>query len=150
MVDDEEYLDLIKFNWHISGGYAVRGKYIYRTKKTTTESMHRVIMKPPSGMEVDHINHNKLDNRKINLRICTHSENFMNRNLQRNSTSGVRGVSWNKLVNKWQVQIAKDHKHFCLGYFLDIKEASKAYEIKARELFGEFYYSNLNPELLDK
>lgn len=67
--------------------------------------MHRLIMGFPVNMEVDHINGDTLDNRRCNLRICTHAENMANRKIHRDNTSGYRGVYWSKERNMWRVQI---------------------------------------------
>lgn len=141
LVDDEDYEELNKYRWFCSNGYVVRGRYSRETKKTSSVRIHRVIMNPPDYMDVDHINHNKLDNRKENLRVCTASGNQMNRDkfLTRN-TSGYKGVSWSKDHRKWDARIKKDGKNYWLGLFVDVKEAHKAYQQKAKELFGEFNY----------
>ena len=92
----------------------------------------------PEGMEVDHINGNSLDNRKSNLRICTHKENVRNQKLSAANTSGYRGVSWNKASKKWEAYIKVNQKRIYLGKFVDILDAARAYAKKAKECFGEF------------
>ena len=95
-------------------------------------------MVTPKGMATDHINGDGLDNRKQNLRICTHAENLRNRRLGKNNTSGYKGVSWHKLHKLWYAHISHNKKLMSLGYFKDKEEAAKAYDRKAIELFGEF------------
>lgn len=141
MVDDEDYENLKDSKWYVAhNGYVVKGIYNKMTQKTRSQFMHRVIMNTPNGMFTDHINHNKLDNRKCNLRICTRSGNQMNRKVSKNNKSGHKGVSWNKWARKWRAQISKNGKTYLGGYYDDVKEASKVYQQKAKELFGEFNY----------
>ena len=84
--------------------------------------LHRFIMNCPKNKIVDHINHNGLDNRKCNLRICTYEIN--NRN--RNTKSEHKGVYWNKKMNKWKAELEKNNKNYFGGYFENLKDAIKA------------------------
>jgi hypothetical protein len=93
-------------------------------------------------IHTDHINHDKLDNRRINLRSCTNQQNHMNKSSNKDSTSKYLGVSWHKNANKWQSSIRFNGKQIHLGIFNNEQDAAKAYNLKAIELFGEF--SNLN------
>ncbi|WP_252233758.1 HNH endonuclease [Clostridium sp. ZS1] len=79
--------------------------------------MHRFIMNPPSNKLIDHINGNKLDNRKCNLRIVNKSQNAMNSKKPKNNTSGVKGVYWDKRSKKWEASIQVNMKKKSLGYF---------------------------------
>lgn len=109
------------------------GKFIY---------MHRFIFNLDSTSElvVDHINHKEFDNRKINLRVCTHQNNTRNGKVRKNNTSGVTGVVWNKEVNKWQAQIMVDGKGNNLGFFNEFEDAVSE-RIKAEiKYFGEYRY----------
>lgn len=91
-------------------------------------------MNPPEGLVVDHINGNKLDNRRSNLRICTQSQNLNGRN----TNKGYIGVSWDKFRGKWKANIGKDYQKIFLGRFDTAEEAARVYDEKAVELFGEF------------
>jgi hypothetical protein len=93
-------------------------------------------------MDTDHINHNKLDNRKENLRICTEAENVHNTRISRNNTSGYKGVTFHKRDKKWQTQIRSGQGKRYLGYFNTAEEAAKNYDEKAKEAFGEFARTN--------
>lgn len=104
--------------------------------------MHRYIMSCPDNMQVDHINHKTLDNRKCNLRICTQSQNNMNQIQQKGRSSKFKGVGWRRDKNKWCAKIKKDSKTVFIGYFDDEIDAAKSYNKKAKELFGEFAYLN--------
>lgn len=89
--------------------------------------LHRLVMDNPQGKEVDHINHNTLDNRKCNLRITTRSQNAQNRTgAQKNSKSGIRGVNWHKSNKKWRAAIRINRKEILIGYFNSVEEAERA------------------------
>lgn len=75
---------------------------------------------------IDHINRNTSDNRIINLRLVTRQQNCLNRGMNKNNTSGVTGVCWNKQNNKWQSQITVNKKSILLGTFLNFEDAVKA------------------------
>lgn len=128
LIDDEDFEFLNQFKWYFNTGYAMR-----RNKKQTI-LMHRVINNTPDGMETDHINRKKLDNRRINLRSCTNQQNQMNSSKMINTTSKYKGVCWHINNKKWQVNIQNKY----LGYFKSELEAAKAYDKAAKELFGEF------------
>lgn len=101
--------------------------------------IHRLIMKVNnSKLSVDHINGNGLDNRKENLRICSHKENLRNSRKPKNNTSGYKGVSWDKSRNRWKAYIIFDYKFKYLGRFKIKKDAALAYNKAAKDLFGEF------------
>ena len=103
--------------------------------------MHRLIMDEPKGLFVDHRDHNGLNNRKSNLRLCTQSQNNMNiRPIGK--TSRYKGVCWHKRRNKFIARIQIDGKRIHIGCFDDEIDAAKAYDKKAKELFGEFAYLN--------
>jgi len=141
VVDDEDYEDLAKHKWYSnSDGYVVRGFYV--NGKTKLLRMHRCVMNPPPHLEIDHINHNKLDNRKENLRVCTHHQNQFNQGIQANNTSGYRGVYWRKDENKWRAQIGNFGRRIYLGSFTDKHEAVRAYNKKAIQLYGIFAQIN--------
>jgi hypothetical protein len=137
---------LMNWKWHFENGYARRKDYIGCISSKPTWKMfgmHRVVMKAPLGMQVDHINHNKLDNQKCNLRLATHQENMWNSKIQKNNKSGYKGVSWRKQCNKWQATIKKNYKDISLGYYKTKEDAALAYNNAARELFGQFAFLNV-------
>jgi hypothetical protein len=88
--------------------------------------------------EIDHINCDKSDNRLENLRCATRHENQRNAPIAKNNRSGYKGVYWNKSLKKWVAQIKTGGKNSSLGGFKTAAEASAAYEIEARKLFGAF------------
>ena len=105
--------------------------------------LHRVITKCPDGMVVDHISHNTLDNRIVNLRICTHKENLRNQTVSIKNTSGHKGVCWNKQRCKWVAHIAVNSKLIYLGGFIDINDAIVARKDAEVKYFGEFAYQEV-------
>ena len=137
LVDDEDYGWLQKYKWHLNGGYATR------TEKNRTIKMHREIMRTPKGKLTDHINQNKLDNRKNNLRFCTGSQNQANvPKINKLTSSPFKGVSWFKRYRKWRVQISVDGIHKHIGYFDNEVHAAIAHDLWAKDSFGEYASTN--------
>lgn len=132
MVDDEDFEYLSQWRWKANNyGYAI-------TTNRQKLYMHRMLMKFPKGKIIDHINHDRLDNRKENLRICSIKENLRNRTKNKNNTSGYKGVSWNKIAKKWVSYIRVDGKRINLGYFDDITKAAEAYKTASDKYFKQF------------
>lgn len=104
--------------------------------------MHRFIMMAPEGLEVDHINGNRLDNRECNLRIVTPSKNQYNRRMQRNNKTGYKGVSFDRSRGKFMASISANGKQINLGRFKTAEEAARAYNQAALELHGEYAFLN--------
>jgi hypothetical protein len=107
LVDEADYAYIARWKWkRHPQGYAARTGY--RERRFVTILMHREIAQPPVCLEVDHINWDKLDNRRANLRCVTHSENEFNRPAQRNNTtSGVVGVCFDRSRRKWKASVGK-------------------------------------------
>jgi len=148
IVDDDDFELFSRWKWDIHPyGYVIRSEYLGRSggkSKLRTHRMHRDIVKCPTGMQVDHINGDKLDNRKSNLRICTNAQNQMNRPGIKNKTSQYKGVSWNKAMKKWEVCISKNNKNIYLGCFSDEKEAALSYDLAAKEIQGDYAWLNFS------
>lgn len=145
LIDNEDFNLVNKYKWYYAkNGYASAKVYFGRKNGKNIQKgiyMHKVIMKPKKGMDIDHINQNKLDNRKSNLRVCNRSQNLINRPKQINNTSGFKGVTffkWGNRIKRWKAQIQINNKHKSLGYYLTKEEANIAYNIGAKEYFGEF------------
>jgi len=140
-VDAADYDLISRHNWRlVSGGYAgryERGKLIL---------MHRQIMNPAEGMVVDHIQGNRMDNTRANLRVCTLAQNNRNRTKHKGAPSRFIGVYYNKQRGKWQALIRVDGKYKCVGSFDDEIEAARAYDHRAVELYGEFARLNFPDE----
>jgi hypothetical protein len=146
IVDPDDYDRLSKHKWCATKNgqtfyacRASRGKKIF---------MHHEIMKPPKGLQVDHIDRNALNNRKTNLRPCTKAQNNRNTGPRRNSSSKYKGVFWDKCCRKWCARIRPNRKTIYLGLFTDEIEAALAYDRKAEQFFAEFAYLNF-PQLKD-
>ncbi len=146
IIDDEDYELIKNYKWHYNHnpGYAKSssmGKKVY---------MHRLINKTPKNKMTDHINGDKLDNRKVNLRTCDMRENVINRRLRPDNTSGFRGVSmhwpreWQKRgwAKSWKATIHIYNKQIVLGYFKSKEQAAQAYNVAAKKYYGEFAVLN--------
>lgn len=124
IVDDEDYDFLNQWKWHcLRAGYAARTDWNKGNRKMIY--MHRLVINAPKNSVVDHVNRNKIDNRKQNLCICTHAENMHNCKLNRTSSSGYSGVSYNKLANKWEAYIKVNYKKIHLGLYNTSVEAAR-------------------------
>lgn len=146
-IDPADIALLGGYKWHIhSAGYAAAVKYSREQRKSRTVLMHRLIMGATDpDIHVDHIDRDPLNNRRDNLRFCTHAENLRNCKLRVTNTSGVRGVA--KLTGsrisptqkeRWRAKIAINGKHIHLGCF-DTKDEAVAARLAAEQkYFGEF------------
>ncbi len=113
-------------------------------KKQVVYYLHREIMgvgRDPL-LEVDHIQHNHMDNRKHMLRVCSKIENCRNRRSRRGSSSIYVGVSWNKSHKKWRVVVRDQFRNIHVGYFTDEIEAARERDIVAKREYGEFAHLN--------
>ena len=91
-------------------------------------------------MVVDHINHNKSDNRKNNLRLATRSQNIQNRGIIPNNTSGVTGVHWHNHTKKWKAEIEVNKRKIYIGVFKEKEDAIKARKEAEVKYFGEYAF----------
>ena len=143
LVDDEdfEWLNQWKWSWKPDryGGYATRTQL---SPVRRLISMSRLIMGEPEGLEVDHINQNKLDNRKENLRICTTLENQRNKNITKYNKTGFKGVSEYPRYSCYRARINVDGKEHFLGNFKDKESAAREYDKNAKKFFGKFAVLN--------
>lgn len=151
LVDDEDFKRINKWKWAAFKSrdtiYAIRKIYITNFPVLTLY-MHREIMRYVGGKQIDHKNHNGVDNQKHNLRVCTSTENCMNRYSHRNSTSIYKGVHWNKATCKWMASIRINKKFTYLGLFKNEEDAAEAYNESARINFKEFAHLNKIKEVV--
>jgi len=137
--DADDFDRLKTYRWRYvsnrEGGYAGAEIYGETTKRIF---MHRFIVNCPDGYVVDHINGNRLDNRKSNLRIVTRRQNGKNRGINSNNTSGYKGVTFDSRSNKYRASIMSDYKIIHLGTFQTAEEAAEAYAEASRKYHGEY------------
>jgi hypothetical protein len=146
IVDDEDFKLVRGHNWH---AVKTRRTWYARTKtrvngKQMSVLMHRLIANASNGQQIDHADNNGLNNQRHNLRPATHKQNMYNRPPYASNTSGFKGVCRHK--DKWVAMIGYNGQRLHLGRFSSPTDAAKAYDAKAKELFGEFAYLNF-PEL---
>lgn len=138
MVDDEDYEFLNQYYWHADINNCVASSRGGRNRIL----IHRLIMNAPSNLEVDHIDGNRLNNQKNNLRLATSSQNKCNRGARKDNKSGYKGVSWHSQNSKWTARIKAGNVYKYLCLFNDIQDAVKAYNKAAIEYHKEFAFIN--------
>lgn len=150
-VDEENYDELIPYLWTASVLKNRNGEIsiVYAWRWTSAKDgpkkkvyMHRQILgiTDPS-IDVDHKDHDGLNNTRENLRTGSRTSNLGNKRMAVNNTSGYKGVSWYKPTKKWRARIHFQRRLIFIGYFLRKEDAAMAYEKKARELFGDFLFT---------
>ncbi len=152
IVDDEDFDRLSGFKWQVLVNPKGQTIYAQRTDKNRKHVlMHREILQlTDRKIHIDHRNHDGLDNRIRNLRICSLTQNAQNRRKPRfykglptkSKFKGVRAINDIKRKAKWQAIIQYNGKRINIGRFLTEGEARNAYNLKAKELFGEFAFTN--------
>ena len=136
IVDDDDFEKVSKHKWCVKK--TSHNVYAKRYSNSKTIDMHHVIIERKEGFVVDHINGDGLDNRKENLRLCTHSENMKNIKMRKDNLSGVRGVYWNAIAKKWHCQIQFNGKKIYLGLFKELDDAKNTIELHQKKL-SNFY-----------
>lgn len=126
LVDDADYEWLSQYNWHYHDlGYARNAQVGY---------MHRFINATQEGYQTDHINQNKLDNRRVNLRTVTAFVNQVNKSKSRNNTSGITGVRWDKSRNRWRVSFRWLGKVYYGGDYISLSAAEKSLKRRLQDV----------------
>jgi hypothetical protein len=145
IVDDEDYDRLSGYSWYANTDRRRRVTYAYRKaggRRGRSVAMHREVAQPPPGLEVDHINGNGLDNRRSNLRLVTRQQNSMNRGLNRNNTTGYKGVTRPMGSRSYIASVKFNYRRIYLGSFPTAESAARAYDAAARRYHGEHAYTN--------
>ena len=146
LIDQEDYEKIMGYSWTIykvaDGGIHIRA-CIKGTKPQKNILLWRLITNCPDELQVDHRNHNRFDNRKSNLRVCTAMQNSRNKLNRIDNTSGCKGVYWNKRAKKWHAQIGVNGKRKHIGFFDSKENAYKEYR-----KFAELYFKEYVPEIL--
>ena len=137
IVDNKDYNFLNQFYWQVSMENVVLTRF---NKKTIL--MSRFIIQAPDDLEVDHIDGNRLNNQRSNLRLATSSQNKMNRGPRIDCKSGYKGVSWHKQNSKWTARIMANGKYLSLGLFENILDAARSYNLAAKKYHKEFAWLN--------
>ncbi len=147
VVDVADYGVLAGYKWRVQEKPG--GCYAIATVAGRTVRMHRVIMDCPADMCCDHINHDGLDNRRANLRVCSHAQNAQNQRPRAGGSSVYKGVSLDCETRKWHAQIMHKGQNIHIGYYDYAADAAIAYDDVAIDLFGEFACLNFNcrPEI---
>lgn len=133
LCDEDRITEISKYNWSLANGYV---NAFIKKQKRRMKLTH--FLYPDTSLFIDHINHNILDNRACNLRICSNKENIRNSQRPKNNTSNYKGVFYHQPSNKYRAAITSNRKRIHIGCFSDIIEAAKAYDREATRLFGEF------------
>ena len=139
-VDLADYPRLKKYNW--SAVKAPNTYYAVRYHRKKEIRMHRQITNAPAHLVCDHIDHNGLNNTRKNLRLCTLAQNALNQKHRKGCSSRYKGVYYHKRDKTYHARIYHKGRSYHLGSFKNEKHAAKAYDKKARQLFGRFAHLN--------
>jgi hypothetical protein len=143
LVDAADFERVSKHKWRLNQ-FAGRTDYAMTWIRVRYVMLHRFILDPPPGLEVDHVNRDGLDCRRGNMRLATRSQNSGNSPSRRGSTSRYKGVSWHRRDRRWVAEIMFAGRQYHLGRFSleEEEDAALAYDAAARVLFGEFAWLN--------
>ena len=144
LVDDEDYPLVSQYKWQLLHGYPRAWGRTDGKRKNIL--MHQLIMPCLPCFEPDHIDGNKLNNQRQNLRPATRSQNNANRGPQRNNTTGFKGVYLKRNTGRYLAQIQVNKRIIYLGYHDTPEDAARAYDQAARRYFGPFAHTNFEED----
>ena len=142
--DLEDYNLIKDYTWYNSHGYIVTEVWNPSERKSIRIMMHKIVLEKQLNKtlsnenDIDHISRKRLDNRKNNLRLCSHADNVKNGSLRSDNTSGVTGVIYNSSKHRWEARLQCNNKIIRLGRYKTKEEAIKARLQAEKEYFGEF------------
>ena len=147
----EAIVDAEDFEWLNQWKWTLMDKrngllYAYRLENGHSIRLHRFIMGAPSGTEIDHIDHDGLNNQRSNLRLCTHQQNMWHNARGPWGRSGYWGVYFESLTGKWSAQIGANYHVIHIGRFDNPVDAARAYDAAARKYHGEYAKQNFPEE----
>jgi hypothetical protein len=146
-VDDDIYEQAKHYTWRVSERGYVNRNEMKKGRVQKTIYLHKLVCPSPKGMKTDHHNGDKLDNQRSNLRVCTQRQNTQNKSRQSNAQSVYKGIYPHSENGTWIAQIKVKNKQVYLGSFPDEHTAGLAYDLWAKDLYGEF--AKLNFQSLD-
>lgn len=140
LFDDQDLarIEGLSLRVHQQGSESSPLLYVEFKRNGRTCGIHRFLMGSPAGMVVDHRNGDGLDNRRENLRVCTHAQNMQNRRMHSNNTTGVKGVYFDKNRQTFRVAVRAFGRKVSVGSFSDLASAAEAYRAAAERLHGPF------------
>lgn len=133
-VDDDAPNIVFSARWCVSK----KGRNFYVVNSRSGKYLHDFLITKANGQRIDHIDGNTLNNKKDNLRACSHSENIRNAGKKKNNTSGFKGVFAHKTSGRWFAQLKYNYKSIKLGYYDTKEEAARAYNAGAIKYYGAF------------
>lgn len=144
LVDSADFEWLNQWIWNYDKGYAYRTQRygLRKFNKKKNIHMHRLILDAPKGFFTDHIDGNRLNNQRKNLRIVNYQQSAFNTGLSSRNKCGYKGVGWHKEKEKYRAYIKMDGHQKHLGYFKTKEEAARAFNVMSKKYHGE--YARLN------